>query len=411
MALAALISACRTVDDGSERLRATLPLAGGTLLEHQVRLAVRAGADHVVILAERQPPALTAAIDRLKRDGIAADLATGPADAADRFHPETALLVIADGCLAGGGIVTRMAGQRAPAILTVPDHGDFSAHERIDAAARWGGLLLIDSIRLRRTVDMLGDWDLESTLLRMTVQEGAQRVPARGETKGLASTRDMLLIVEDGADVIGLDRAMIAESRAGGTDWPARLLFPWIEQAAVPPLLARGIDPVWLSAAALALAIAAVPILLIGWPRTGFALLLASGPVAAVAARMAATQMARLRYARSVAIGRALMGTLALIALAWAIAPAEGWGVWLLAAATPLFAGMAADARRILARLPGGAPLAWIASLDGLLWAMLPFAVAGWWLAGLGVLAAYALASAIALQREAAKRVAHFPAT
>jgi len=55
MALAALIFASQTVDDGSDTLRSSLQLAGATLLEHQVRRAVRAGAAHIIILVERMP--------------------------------------------------------------------------------------------------------------------------------------------------------------------------------------------------------------------------------------------------------------------------------------------------------------------------------------------------------------------
>ena len=85
MALAALIFASQTIDDGSDMLRAALPLAGATLLEHQVRRAVRAGAHHIVVLVERLPAPLIAAIDRLRRDGNRVDIARSVADAADQI--------------------------------------------------------------------------------------------------------------------------------------------------------------------------------------------------------------------------------------------------------------------------------------------------------------------------------------
>ena len=107
-------------------------------------------------------------------------------------------------------------------MLTVPDDADQPRFERIDAAARWGGMLLIDGARLRRTAAMLGEWDLESTLLRRAVQDGAARIGAYEE--GDAPLRDR----ETAAALAPLDRAIAGAARAPARDWPARFLFPLI---------------------------------------------------------------------------------------------------------------------------------------------------------------------------------------
>ena len=120
MALAALISAYRQIED-SEALRATLPLVGGTLIEHQARQAARAGAAHVVILVERLPAPLVGAIDALRRDGIVVEIARSVADAADRVHPDERLLVIADGCVVAQAAADRLAAAAAPTLLTLSD--------------------------------------------------------------------------------------------------------------------------------------------------------------------------------------------------------------------------------------------------------------------------------------------------
>jgi hypothetical protein len=41
----------------------------------------------------------------------------------------------------------------------------------------------------------------------------------------------------------------------------------------------------------------------------------------------------------------------------------------------------------------------WFADLDALTWVVLPFALAGWWTAGLAVQSTYAFATLIVLQR------------
>ena len=97
-------------------------------------------------------------------------------------------------------------------MLTVPDDADHAGFERIDAAVRWGGLLLIDGARLRRTAARLGEWDLESTLLRRAVQDGAARIGAFEEGDAPVA------IVEHAAGLAPIERA-IAGGRA-----PARAI-------------------------------------------------------------------------------------------------------------------------------------------------------------------------------------------
>jgi hypothetical protein len=75
MALGALISAYQEASGGSGELAATLPLAGRTLVEYQARLAQAAGASPVVLLVERMPASLIAAVDRLTGEGVAVQLA------------------------------------------------------------------------------------------------------------------------------------------------------------------------------------------------------------------------------------------------------------------------------------------------------------------------------------------------
>ena len=87
----------------------TLPVAGRTLIERQARLATLAGAERIVLLIERLPGGLTGAIDRLRRDGIAIDVARSAGDAADRFHPDERVLIFADGATAALGAITRLA--------------------------------------------------------------------------------------------------------------------------------------------------------------------------------------------------------------------------------------------------------------------------------------------------------------
>jgi len=392
MALAALIPACRTVD-GGERLCATLPLAGRTLIEHQVRLAARAGAAPVVVLVERVPVALVEAIDRLRRDGIKVELARGLDDAVDRIHPDEALLLMADGVVAPRRLVTRVARSRWHLIVTVPDDAAHKRFERIDAGGRWGGLLLVDGLRLRQVAGMLGDWDLESTLLRSAVQAGAERMPAGPEMAG-----GTLLLVERDGELAALDAELAAGVPAVDGDWLVRFVYPPVAQLLLPPLLRRGIDPGLLPIGAATASWFAAAFALAGWRWVAFLLLLLCGPAAALGEGLAAVRMADIRQGAMLARLRLCGAAAALIAFAWTQRVAMGWGIWPLCLG--LLAALAALAgeRRLLERTGADRVPPWIGGPDAAVWALLPFALAGRWLAGLGVAALYAAFSFAALQ-------------
>lgn len=398
MALSALIAASKEVDGSLPGLRATLPVAGQCLVEHQARLAARAGARHIVILVGALPPPLMAAIDRLRGDGLGVEIARTLADAVDRIHPEESLLVFADGLVTGTALVERIGALDGPAIVTVPDEPAAIGFERIDAADRWAGLLLIDGTRLRRTAEMLGEWDLGSTLLRHAVQEGVPRVRI--------DPQDHAVVADGAAALAGIDAALFAASRAGGRDWPSAWIFPAIERLAAPPLIARGIDAAIPGWAAAGLAGIGGLAMLGGWWLTGFALLLLSGPVAAVAWRIGAARLAAPRIERVVARVRLGGAAVGLLGLTWGLAGEQGWGVWAVAALLALAMAATAGERTIVARLPGRAPSRWLATLDGLLWAGIPFALFGEWGKGLFALACYAIVTFFLVQREVRTRLA-----
>lgn len=389
MALAALIAASRQIDDDHDVLRATLPVAGRTLVEHQARLATRAGAQLIVILVERLPATLAAAIDRLRRDGLRIEIARDAAAAADMIHPDEALLLFADGCVADAALVARVAGAPLPALLTVPPDADADAFERIDATARWGGVALIDGTRLRRTAAMLGDWDLQSTLLRQAVQEGAARVPSAAEPHAL------LVVANDLAALDGIDARLSMAARVRGGDWPSRFIFPAIDRLVGTALVRGAAEPGWLSAGGVGAALAAAALACAGWRWPALAVLLASGPMLFLGLRLAAARLRTVHDADRIMLARDAAAVVALAGLTHGLAVQHGWGAWPVALLLMGAKAAAMGVDRLRARLQLAGPGVTQPSVDALLWTMLPFAAAGWWLTGLGALAAYAAASAI----------------
>jgi hypothetical protein len=370
LALAALIIAIETATGEPDMLRATLPLLGRTVIEHQVRQAVGAGAAHLVLLVERMPAALTAALDRLRRDGIVIDVARTIGDAADRFHPDERLLLIADGCVADQPMLDALAALAPPALMTLPDRPDTGEYERIDATCRWAGLGLFDGAAIRSTAAMLGDWDAQSTLLRRAVQAGARRVDC-GTT---ADGRPRIAFHAQALD--GLDQLLLRRSRVPARRWPRRWLFATIDGPLSGWLARRAVDPWPVAIGATALAGLGALAAMCGWRATGLGLALLSGPVAAVSLRLARLRLAEIRHGTRIEHARIMLLAVTLLALAW---PAGGTA--LLAATIAVAAGGAtASAVHGLAGLSDADGPAWIADGDALLWAMLPVALlAGWW--------------------------------
>ena len=175
MAVGALIGAYQEDDSGG--LRALLPLAGRTLLEYQVRCAAAAGAAPVVVVVERVPQALQDAFERLRLDGVATLPVSDVQEAVSRFEAGSLILLIGDGVAPSAELVAalpRNPSRPSPRCPTTKSMPPSSGSTR---ESRWAGVALVDSRLLGSTAAMLGDWDLQSTLLRRTIQDGALRVP------------------------------------------------------------------------------------------------------------------------------------------------------------------------------------------------------------------------------------------
>ena len=162
-------------------MRALLPLAGRTLLEYQVRCAAAAGTAPIVVVVERVPQALQDAFERLRLDGIGVFPVSDVHEAVSRFEAGSMILVIGDGIAPPADLVTTIGEEPEPALATVPDDEAHEMFERIDSESRWAGVALVDSQTLGSTAAILGDWDLQSTLLRRAMQDGAVRWPVGGD--------------------------------------------------------------------------------------------------------------------------------------------------------------------------------------------------------------------------------------
>ncbi len=365
---------------GPGGLRALQPLAGMSVVEHQARRAIEAGAGRVLLLIDEAPPELAEAIGRLRNDGIQAGLAKGIDQAADALPQDGTVLLISEACLPQVVLLRAVAGASVPALGTLPDTPEFGQFERIDAEQRWAGVALLDGHRIAETAAMIGAWDPVSTLLRRAVQEGAVRIAA--ETPPILAT--------DAEALAAAEQAIFAAARQPAGDLIGRVLFSPAEELTLPLLLARNTDATMVAAGAAGLSLFGGMFALAGWEWAALIALLLSGPAAAGAGRLARISQRPHSRQRLFGLVRTAGAALGAVGLARSLAAASGqWGWWLTGGvAIAAMLGLWVERRtNILAR-----PL-WLASVDTLIWSMLPFAVLGYWEWGFAAVTGYAAAS------------------
>jgi hypothetical protein len=382
MALGALIGAYQ--EDESGGLRALLPLAGRTLVEYQARCLAAAGAAPLVVLVERVPPALNEAFDRLRSEGISVIAVGDGSEAASRFEAGSDLILLADGIAPDMGDLEYLLQEGGSAILTVPDDEAHSNFERIDGTHLWAGLARVDSNMVGATAAMLGDWDLQSTLLRRAIQSGA-RLLKSSDKEG----RGPFLAMNE-QSMGDFERRLLVASRTVREDWVSRYLLPLVEEYATEKLMETGIRPGWLVQAGLVMTFAAAFCFSRGWHWGALALLLLSTPLDLVAQRLAALRLQPLGPSM---LSRRLLwpaAGLALVALGWfEMNHGAGWGALMAALATAAFAE-AGRVERTGRPVPGRE---WHFTRRTAIWLSLPFAIGGWWPACLAFLSVYAATS------------------
>jgi hypothetical protein len=390
--LAALIAAYHEADDAGGGLRATLPIAGRTLIERQVRLAAAAGAEPVVVVVERVTAALGLALDRLRSEGFEVALARSAEEAGQAVHSSDRLLVVGDGLVAPEAAIARLVALDGPAILVVPDLRVDDRYERIDAQSRWAGLALIDGEMLKQTASMLRDWDLQSTLLRRAVQAGARQLSVRGEAED-----ELPLVAENEEDLEALEAQIVAGAHVRRGDWVSRYLLAPVERLATRALMPTAVTPTAIGLAATLLMVLAGLAFAKHWFGPGLVFLLLATPLDGIGERLASL---RLQGERGPSWWGALLPALSagvLLVLAYSLAATRGWGCVALAGTIIAF-GLALRIEAEGRELPGRH---WLAERKGMSWLMLPFAAANLWGTGLTLLACYAGASFFWAQRHA----------
>jgi hypothetical protein len=377
--LAGLLFATADASDRHDTLAATLPIGGVTLIEFQARLLIAAGVSQIVVVVSRLTPELLGAINRLSRRGVAVDTVRTPAESIAKLHPLARVLWLADGLVTTSGVIEAMRDREGDTMLVSPDADGL---ERIGPGVMWAGVATIDPQRIADVAKLPSDYDFASSLLRVVAQRGAAQF-ALPE----AAIRDGHGIQRDSRALVAKGRAALVAALGARSNWIDRLLIAPLARLALPPLVARGVPAAMLAAAGIVAGASGLAALVLGWAGSGL------GAVVVALALFALSEvLAWLRDERRL-IATVKWSSPALVALATILFGRQA-GLDAGTATAPLLALGTVIAGALAERAAGSAKRQlWWATPAAYPLILLPAAIAGQPLIGLGAAAAYAIAT------------------
>ncbi len=258
--LAGLLFAIHDADDRPDRLAATLPFSGVTLIEYQARLLIAAGVSQVIVVVARMTPELLGAINRIGRRGVSVDTVRSATEAVEKLHPLARVLMLGDGLVTTDAIVKAMATEEGDCLLVVPEADAGPGFERVGGQMAWAGVARLSSSRIAEVAGLPRDYDLQSSLLRFAVQSRATQVllPTDAVRGGHGIERQARTLEERG-------RAVLMTIVSGRRGWFDRFVLAPIARIALPLLVDRGAAGATVGAVGLALGVT-------GLATTGFGL-------------------------------------------------------------------------------------------------------------------------------------------
>ncbi|TCQ07222.1 hypothetical protein [Sphingomonas sp. PP-CC-3A-396] len=267
--LAGLLFAIHDADDRPDRLAATLPFSGVTLIEYQARLLIAAGVSQVIVVVARMTPELLGAINRIGRRGVSVDTVRSATEAVEKLHPLARVLMLGDGLVTTEAIVKAMAGEEGDCLLVVPESDAGPGFERVGGQMAWAGVARLSSSRIAEVSALPQDYDLQSSLLRLAVQSRATQVllPTDAVSGGHGIERQARTLEERG-------RAVLMTIVSGRRGWFDRFVLAPIARLALPLLVDRGVAGTTVGAAGLALGVAGLVTIGVGLSSTGLILAL-----------------------------------------------------------------------------------------------------------------------------------------
>ncbi|MET4897627.1 hypothetical protein RN629_10750 [Sphingomonadaceae bacterium jetA1] len=263
--LSGLLFAIDDAEDRPGRLTATLPFAGVTLIEYQARLLIAAGAAQIIIVVARLTPELLGAIARIGQRGVVVDTVRSAVEAAEKLHPLSRLVVLADGLITTEAVIAQVLRDNGgDALVVVPETGAPPGLERVGGQMAWAGVARLDPRRVAEVAALPRDYDVQSTLLRLAAQARALHILLPGEAEKSGHG-----IVHHAETLDARGRAVVSRLVSARRSWFDRYVLAPVARFALPRLVERGASAQLTGGSGAVLGLLGVALVLLGAPAIG----------------------------------------------------------------------------------------------------------------------------------------------
>ncbi|EIZ80280.1 hypothetical protein WSK_1072 [Novosphingobium sp. Rr 2-17] len=178
----ALLAMMEPAGAGQPFARAFLRVAGASLAQHQLGLALALDCQRVICFARTATPELIALQHDAEDAGLQFAIATGPRQLAGLVTATDDLVVVSEGLFVEPGEAVQLLENRSSVVLVQPVEGALAAgFERIDLNRATAGMMRVPGQLIERLHELPADVDVPSALTRIALQAGVSMhdVPAQ----------------------------------------------------------------------------------------------------------------------------------------------------------------------------------------------------------------------------------------
>ncbi len=405
---------------------AALSVTGISSVRRQIRQSVRAGAERVIVVVEKMTPGIAGALERARQDHKALQVVHGAQTVHEMIKDDDVVLTIDEGLVADARAIEAVAkasGAGAAIAVWADEHAAPIDGERIAENRIFAGIARFPGQLVRTVSRDIGDWDLQSTLLRSALGEGsvieinaaeiATYDPARRREVALCWVR----VVDKESAKKATDIAIL-DAQKGVLDWPARFIHPPVENLLTRLVLPTPLTPNMISVGVFLIGLVAMACFATGWLWTGLVLALIAGPLDGVDGKLARARVEFSKWGDLEHVADKIVEYGWFLALAHYFSTTGHPGAWALAAIIILFALAEAVQGEFFRRFTGqqiddaGKFERQFRLVAGrrntFFWSLIPFAFAGAWHAGLVMIAAYSAVTFFVMQMRFFKRIGEY---
>lgn len=210
--------------DGQPRKResaATICLAGKSLAQRQLDFALAAGAERIILLAERSCPEAIAVRRQAERAGVKVQTVGSAHGLLGVLRAGDELLVLTPGLLAEAAEAVELLGKGNSVLVLPAAAGIAAGFERIDLNRAWAGALVVPGALVERLAELPTDIEPAAALLRIALQA---TVPERRLPDSLLAAGSWTML-NPGDDIASVEKAWLERHT---TPVGHNRLTPWL---------------------------------------------------------------------------------------------------------------------------------------------------------------------------------------